>query len=77
MDNHIAVADEIWKDLIEASSVEPPLLIKPYYNEMVKKEEGEGTKVFVDFQKPSETSGTAFSPSIRLLRLYQSDFVIC
>ena len=30
MDNHIAVADEIWKELIEASSVEPPLLIKPY-----------------------------------------------
>jgi hypothetical protein len=43
MDNHIAVADEIWKDLIEASSVEPPFLIKPYYDEMVKKEEGEGT----------------------------------
>jgi hypothetical protein len=40
--------------LIEASSVEPPLLIKPYYDEMVKKEEGEGAKVFVDFKKPSE-----------------------
>jgi hypothetical protein len=54
MDNHIAVADKIWKDLIEASSVEPPLLIKFYYDEMVKKEEGEGTKVFVDFKKPSK-----------------------
>jgi hypothetical protein len=61
MDNHIAVADEIWKDLIEASSVEPPLLIKPYCDEMVKKEEGEGTMVFVDFKKPSEMAAEDYA----------------
>jgi len=47
--------------LIEASSVEPPLLIKFYYDEMVKKEEGEGTKVFVDVKKPSEMTAEDYA----------------
>jgi hypothetical protein len=50
MENYVAIADDIWKDLDEASCVEPPLLIKLYYDDMVKKEEGQALKVFVDFK---------------------------
>jgi hypothetical protein len=45
------VVDDIWKELLEASQIEPPMNAKPYYDDMVKKEDG--NKVFQDFKKPS------------------------
>ena len=36
---------------MEASQIEPPMNAKPYYDDMVKKEDG--NKVFQDFKKPS------------------------
>ena len=56
MDNIDVVVDEVWNELVEASRVEPPLNAKPYYNEVVKKEEPLGSKQFVDFKTPSEMS---------------------
>jgi hypothetical protein len=38
-ENNIAIADEIWKDLVEVSSVEPPLLINHF---MMNSEERRG-----------------------------------
>jgi hypothetical protein len=45
------VVDDIWKELLEASQIEAPMNAKPYYDDMVKKEDG--NKVFQDFKKPS------------------------
>jgi hypothetical protein len=53
MENIEVVAEEIWKELEEASKVEPPLNIKPYYDDMVKKEDP-ATKELINFKKPSE-----------------------
>ena len=39
MENIEEVSSEIWKELEEASKVEPPLNIKPYYDDMVKRED--------------------------------------
>jgi hypothetical protein len=35
----VEIANEIWADLVAASTVEAPFMKKPYYNEMIKKEE--------------------------------------
>ena len=59
MENIEVIASEIWKELEEASKVEPPLNIKPYYDEMVKKEDSL-TKAFVDFKKPSEMTAEEY-----------------
>jgi hypothetical protein len=56
MDNVDVVFDEDWNKLVEASHVEPPLNVKPYYNDVAKKEEPVGSKQFVDFKTPSEMS---------------------
>jgi hypothetical protein len=53
MENIEDVSSEIWKELEEASKVEPPLNIKPYYDDMVKREDPISKEV-VDFKKPSE-----------------------
>jgi hypothetical protein len=53
MENVEVVAEEIWKELEEASKIEPPLNIKPYYDDMVKKEDP-ATKELINFKKPSE-----------------------
>jgi len=53
MENIEDVSSEIWKELEEASKVEPPLNIKPYYDDMVKREDPISKEV-VDFKKPSQ-----------------------
>jgi hypothetical protein len=53
MDNIEVIASEIWKELEEVSKVEAPLNIKPYYDEMVKKEDSL-TKAFIDLKKTSK-----------------------
>jgi hypothetical protein len=53
MENIEAAASEIWKLLEEASKVQPPLNIKPYHDDMMKKE-GPVTKESINFKKPSE-----------------------
>jgi hypothetical protein len=35
----VEIANEIWAELVTASTVEAPFMIKPYYNEMIKKED--------------------------------------
>ena len=55
MENIEVVASEIWMELEEASNNEPPMNIKPYYDDMVKKEDSL-TKALLDFKKPSEMS---------------------
>jgi len=54
MDNVASVSEEIWNDLVVASRIEQPMQVKPFYNDMVKKEDPNNNKVFLDFKKPSE-----------------------
>ncbi len=35
----VEVANDIWADLVVASTIKAPFLITPYYNEMIKKED--------------------------------------
>jgi hypothetical protein len=47
------IAADVWKELEEASRVKAPLNIKPFYDDMIKREDP-ATKVLADFKKPSE-----------------------
>jgi hypothetical protein len=49
MENIEVVASEIWMELEEASNNEPPMNIKPYYDDMVKKEDSL-TKALLGFK---------------------------
>jgi hypothetical protein len=60
MENVTAVADDIWNELVEASSIEPPTQIKGYYDNVVKKEDPSNPKVSIDFKKPSEMTAEVF-----------------
>jgi hypothetical protein len=51
-----ALAADIWKELEEASLVEQPLNVKPFYNDIIKVEDPPSSKVMVDFKRPSELS---------------------
>ncbi len=54
MDSNVeTVAADVWKELEEASRIEAPLNIKPFYDDMIKREDPT-TKVLVDFKKPLE-----------------------
>jgi hypothetical protein len=53
------IAADVWKELQEASRVEAPLNIKPFYYDMVKREDPQ-TKVLVDFKKPSKITPDKF-----------------
>jgi hypothetical protein len=54
MDSNVeTIAVDVWKELEEASRIEAPLNIKPFYDDMIKREDPT-TKVLVDFKKPSE-----------------------
>ena len=56
IDNEILViATEIWSELEAASSVEPPLMVKPFYNKMVKNEDKS------DFKKPLEMTTAEYN----------------
>jgi hypothetical protein len=48
------IADELWQELEEASFIDPPLLLKPFYNEIVKKDE-------VEFKTPSSMSDKEYN----------------
>jgi hypothetical protein len=37
MDNVDVVVEKVWNELVEASLVEPPLNVKPYYDDVTKK----------------------------------------
>ncbi len=43
----VEIANEIWTDLMAVSAVKAPFMIKPYYNEMIKKEDK------TDYKHPS------------------------
>jgi hypothetical protein len=60
MENVIAVADDIWNEHVEASHIEPPMKIKGYYEDVVKKEDPSNPKVYIDFKKPSEMTVEEF-----------------
>lgn len=60
MDNLATVADDIWDELVDASRIEPPLQIKGYYDDIVKKEDPSNPKVYLDFKKPSEMTVEEF-----------------
>jgi hypothetical protein len=54
MDSSVeTIAADVWKELEEASHVEAPLNIKPFYDDMIKRKDPT-TKILVDFKKPSE-----------------------
>jgi hypothetical protein len=53
MDSIDSIAESIWKELVEASHVEPPLHAKPFYDDMAKKEVLSKSKVIFDFKKPT------------------------
>jgi hypothetical protein len=60
MDGDIeAIAVDVWKELEADSRVEAPLNIKPFYDDMVKREDPT-TKVLVDFKKPTEMTPDEF-----------------
>jgi hypothetical protein len=50
------LAADTWKELEEASLVEQPLNVKPFYNDMIKVEDPTNSKVMVDFKRPSKLS---------------------
>jgi hypothetical protein len=37
MDSIATIASDIWNELVEASRIESPLNMKPFYDDMVKK----------------------------------------
>jgi hypothetical protein len=41
----------VWNELVKASSIEQPMQIKEYCNDMVKKEYPSNPKVLVEFNK--------------------------
>ncbi len=47
----VAIASDVWKDLVEASLVEPPLNVKPFYDEVIKVEDPTNNKVFNKIEK--------------------------
>ncbi len=55
-DSVVQIADELWLEQEQASFIDPPLKVKPYYDEMVRKEDSDNNKVMVDFKKPSDMS---------------------
>jgi hypothetical protein len=57
----VAIASDVWKDLVEASLVEPPLNVKPFYDEVIKVEDPTNNKVLVDFKRPSDLSVAEFN----------------
>jgi hypothetical protein len=47
VDNDVlTIATEIWSELEASSATEPPLMVKPFYNDMMKKEDK------TDFKRP-------------------------
>lgn len=60
MENVPNVADDIWKELVEASLIEHPTQIRCYYDEVVKKEDLSNPKVYLDFKKPSEMTAEEY-----------------
>jgi hypothetical protein len=44
----LTIATEIWSDMEASSAIEPPLMLKPFYNDMIKKEDK------TDFKRPLE-----------------------
>jgi hypothetical protein len=57
----VAIASDIWKDLVEAFLVEPPLNVKPFYDEVIKVEDPTNNKVLVDFKRLSDLSVAEFN----------------
>jgi hypothetical protein len=56
IDNEVlSIANEIWTELVAAAAVEAPLLVKPYYNDVVKNEDK------TDFKRPLEMSVTEYN----------------
>jgi hypothetical protein len=51
----LLIATEIWSELEAASSVEPPLMVKAFYNETVKNEDKS------DFKKPLEMTTVEYN----------------
>jgi len=49
-----ALASDIWKELVAASLVEPPLNVKPFYSDIIKVENPTNSKFMVDFKRPSD-----------------------
>jgi hypothetical protein len=46
---------------VEASLVEPPLNVKPFYDEVIKVEDPTNNKVLVDFKRLSDLSVAEFN----------------
>jgi hypothetical protein len=57
----VALASDIWKDLMEASLVEPPLNVKPFNDEVINVEDPTNNKVMVDLKRPSDLSIAEFN----------------
>jgi hypothetical protein len=53
-DDVVTIATEIWSELEASSTVEPPFLVKPFYNEMCKKEDK------TDFKRPLEMTSAKY-----------------
>jgi hypothetical protein len=53
-DDVVTIATEIWSELEASSTVEPPFLVKPFYNEMCKKEDK------TDFKRPLEMTSAEY-----------------
>jgi hypothetical protein len=56
MDSVTNIAADIWNELVVASSVEPPLNIQPFFDEIFMLEGPRNGKVMVDFKRPTEMS---------------------
>ncbi len=54
MEHIVNLAEEIWNELVEASHIKQPMQAEPFYNDVVKKEDPNNSKVFLDFKKRSE-----------------------
>jgi hypothetical protein len=51
----LSIANDIWTELVAATAVEAPLLVKPYYNDVAKNEDK------TDFKRPLEMSVTEYN----------------
>jgi len=60
MDNIDQVCSDIWKELVAAARVEPALNLKPFYDEIVKKEDPVNNKVLIDFKRPREMTSEEY-----------------
>jgi hypothetical protein len=75
VDNYVlTIATEIWSELEASSAVGPPLMLKPFYNDMIKKEDD------TDFKRLLEMMTTKYlsvTPKLNWNATAMVEYILC